>query len=184
MEPSIKERFFELIKVMFYPITVFMFDYLKIDQNMIEILSILMLLDSVMGGIKSVRLGDKWSFRVLIWGIVLKISLLFIPVTLALMAKAVNYQFDILVKMVVGIMIVAEGYSIIANYYSARNKIKLDKFDIISLMLKSLRLRIQKIAIAGVKEIEGGNQCGFSDRDKQMKDTDRKIEDNSNKYEK
>ncbi|WP_372937555.1 phage holin family protein [Seonamhaeicola sp.] len=158
MEP-IKERFIELFKFLLYPITIFMFDYLKIDQNMIEVLSILMAIDSVLGGIKSVRLGGKWNFSVLLWGIVLKISLLFLPVTLALMAKALGYEFEILVKLVLGLMIVSEGYSIVTNYYSAKNKIKLDKFDVISLMLQSIRNRLKKIAMTAVKEIEGQNDC-------------------------
>ena len=81
--PKSKMGVKELIKTAVYPV----FVYLNLDIETVLILTILMVIDSFAGAVKTIRLGGEFKMKVLVWGFVIKIFFLLIPVTLALMGK-------------------------------------------------------------------------------------------------
>lgn len=138
------------IKLAIYAI----FAYLDIGVEAFLILMAFMCADSAMGAIKAIRLGDTFSFKKMLWGFSLKLCFLIIPLVVALLGKAMGYDFSIAVDIVIKILTVAEAYSIFGNIYSAKNKVEVKKIDVISMLLISLRKMI-KNAIDGLfKKLE------------------------------
>ena len=131
----------EKIKILLYLIGA----YIGVEVESFAILMAFMCLDSATGAVKSMRLGDKFSFNEMIWGFILKLCFLVVPIVLALLGKSLGYNFTMVVNITISILTVAEAYSIIGNIYSAKNKVKVDRVDAISLLLISIRKTIKKI---------------------------------------
>lgn len=128
------------------------FTFLNLDKEVFVILMVLMCIDSVVGAIKSVRLGDSFRFKKMLWGISMKLIFLMIPVTLALMAKNLGYDFTMAISIVMSVLTVSEGYSIMGNIYMAKNKVELKKMDIISALLIALRTAMRRLLTNLVKK--------------------------------
>jgi len=79
------------------------FVFLDMDIDVIKILAILMALDIFLGVIKAIRLNKKICFRVLLTGMITKLSILILPMILALVAKALSFDFTWFVKAVLNI---------------------------------------------------------------------------------
>lgn len=132
------------------------FAYLGIDGGVVEILFILMCLDTVLGAVKAVRLGNKFSFKKLLWGMVTKISVLIIPMVIALVAKGLSFDFKWFVLAVLNILIVAEGFSAISNILSIRTKKNVENTDFISMLLKAIRKGLTAIIHKLLGQISSG----------------------------
>ncbi len=131
----------EKLKYFFYII----FAYLNLDHEVFGILMILMLIDSGLGALKAVRVGFKFRFKTLLWGITMKLIFLLIPVVLALTAKSLGYDFTIAIQIVLSILTVSEVYSIMGNIYMAKNKVIIEKMDVISNMIMTLRRALARL---------------------------------------
>ena len=99
------------------------FMYLGIKTGGVKALFVLMLIDSFLGIVKALRLGHKFSFKKLAWGMVAKLTILIIPMVIALMAKGLNLDFNYFVVIVMDILIVSEGISCITNILSIKTKL-------------------------------------------------------------
>lgn len=155
------KRIEEFFKVLIYPA----FIYLNIDMEIVGILCTLMVLDTIVGGVKSIRIQRSFDVRTMLWGIILKILMLIIPITVALMGKGIGYDLLIFVSTVIRIMIVSECYSILGNIYAAKNRVDVSKLDAISMMLKSIRKWLYVMIQSGLRKVEESNECGFKDRE-------------------
>jgi len=131
----------EKLKYFFYII----FAYLNLDHEVFGILMILMLIDSGLGALKAVRVGLKFRFKTLLWGITMKLIFLLIPVVLALTAKSLGYDFTIAIQIVLSLLTVSEVYSIMGNIYMAKNKVIIEKMDVISSMIMTLRKALARL---------------------------------------
>ena len=69
------------------------FAYLNVDSEPFFILMVLMCIDTLLGAVKAVRLGQKFNFRTMLIGYMMKLCFLIIPLTVALMGKALGYDF-------------------------------------------------------------------------------------------
>ncbi len=144
-----------LLKHAFYVV----FAYLEIDIEVFIILIGFMSIDSFSGAIASVRLGNKFNFKTLIWGFCLKLCFLIIPLTVALLGKGLGQNYSLGVDIVMKVLILSEFYSFIGNIYTAKNKKKVEKIDVISMLLKSIRILLKKIIQGFLKKIETGDKC-------------------------
>tara|TARA_B100000780_G_C20875459_1_gene348209 strand:+ start:95 stop:538 length:444 start_codon:yes stop_codon:yes gene_type:complete len=125
------------------------FAYLGIEVEAFAILMAFMSMDSLMGGIKAIRLGEKFSFSKMLWGITLKLCFLVVPLVIALLGKSVGYNLQAGVNVTISILTVAEAYSIIGNIHSAKNKYSVNRIDVVSLMLINLR-KVLKRTLEGL----------------------------------
>lgn len=121
------------------------FIFLGIDANVAGILFLLMMIDTFVGVIKVFTLGKKFTFRRLIWGIVTKISVLTIPLTVALMAKGVNIDLTNFVVVVMDVLIVAESFSILTNMLSIKSREDIENRDFITILIKKIRDALGKV---------------------------------------
>lgn len=115
------------------------FAYLSIDVDVVAILSVLMVLDMIFGVAKSIRLNIKICLKTLTMGFVTKIALFTIPMVVALMGKALGRDFVWMVDLTAKMLVVNEGFSILANILSIKQGKKIENFDFISLLVDSLR---------------------------------------------
>lgn len=116
-----------------------LFIYLGIKTGTAMILFWLMVIDSVLGIGKALRLGEKFSFKILLWGMITKISILLIPLVVALVGKGLNLDFTYFVIAVINILIVNEGISAITNILSMKTKTRIENADYITMLLKLIR---------------------------------------------
>lgn len=113
--------------------------FLGMKSDVVKVLFILMVLDSILGIIKALRLGNKFSFKVLLWGVITKLAILIIPMVLALMAKSLSFDFKYFVVAVLNIIIVSEGISCITNILSIKTKKQIENTDYITMLLETLK---------------------------------------------
>lgn len=115
------------------------FAYLNIKHDMIFILMILMISDMFFGVIKAMRLGMKIKMRTMLWGFCTKLSLLAIPMVVALMGKALDKDFIWTVDLAIKMLIVNEGFSVLANIISIKQNKDVENFDFVSLTINYMR---------------------------------------------
>lgn len=129
------ENLLNFLKSLLYAV----FVYLGIKTGIVKVLFALMLIDSVLGIIKALRLGNKFSLKKLAWGMVSKLTVLIIPMIVALMAKGLNLEFNYFVIIIMDILIVNEGISCITNILSIKTKKQIENTDYITKMLEAIR---------------------------------------------
>lgn len=112
--------------------------YLGIKTDVVKILFYMMLIDTFLGVLKALLLGDKISPKKLLIGILTKLLLLIVPMILALMAKALSFNFIYFVTAVMNILIVNEGISCVTNIISIKSKKKIENTDYVTMLLRSI----------------------------------------------
>ncbi len=145
----------QIMKLLGYGI----FAYLDIPVEIFNILITFILFDTFFGVLKSLRLKKRVSFKILLWGFCLKISILLIPLVIALLAKGLQLDFIVLITVTIKILILSEFYSCIGNIYAIKNKKELNKFDIISVLLISFRTMTKNYLQKALIKIEKSNDC-------------------------
>lgn len=133
------------------------FAFLNIDTDVVKVLMLLMLIDTMSGIIKSLALGEKFNFKVLFFGLCSKLLILLIPMVLALVGKGISksYDFSPVLDCVMKVLVVAEGLSIITNFYVMKTRKKItENIDIVTLLLTAIRKGMLSIINATLKKIE------------------------------
>ncbi len=121
------------------------FVYLEIDVELLKVLFCLMMIDTFLGVVKVIVLEKVFSFRKLILGLVSKIAVLVIPMSLALMGKGLNYDFKWFITLVIDLLIVSDGISIFSNVIAIRTKKEVKNFDALTKLLKTIRYSLVKL---------------------------------------
>ncbi len=134
-------NFFNLAKSLLYALFIF----LGIKTGTVMVLFALMTVDSLLGIIKALRLGKKFSFKILAWGAVSKLTILIIPMILALMGRGLSFDFTYFVVVVLNIIIVSEGLSCITNIISIKTKKQVENSDYITVLLNTIRKALTKM---------------------------------------
>lgn len=113
--------------------------YLGIDGEAFALFSVLLLIDYFTGIWKAKALKQSITSNKMKYGIISKLSLIMVPVTLAIGAKAVGADFSSVLSVGMNILVLSEVYSIIGNIYSIRTKQELPEYDAVALIGKKLR---------------------------------------------
>ena len=119
-----------------------MFIYLEMEVEIVKILFFLMVIDTVLGVIKTIVLNKTFSFKTLALGFVSKLAVLLIPMALALMSKGLNYDFKWFVTLVMDLLIVSDGISIFSNAIAIKSKKEVENFDAITQILRATRMAL------------------------------------------
>lgn len=132
----------------FFAFIAIFFSFIDINVAQMVILAILMLIDFFTGIAKSYRLEPSSikSCTALI-GIMSKLLYLLVPIVLALAMKGLSIQeFGIwIVNFSINAMILAEAYSILANIYMFKSKVKIAEVDAVSYILKAIKNQLEKM---------------------------------------
>ncbi len=117
-----------------------MFIYLDIDIDAFKILFWFMLIDTIAGTLKALKMNYKeFSFKKLLWGLISKMGILIIPLIVALLFKAIGKDMLFGVELVVKILTVSEFISVISNIYTVKTGIAVKDIDIFTMLFKFLR---------------------------------------------
>ena len=157
-----EEKITEFLKLIVYPV----FAYLSLDVETTFLLIILMFIDSFLGAVKSFRLGRKIKRSIFWWGISTKLIFILIPVVLSIAGKPINYDFSIIVNVVMIVLVISEVYSILGNIYAIKNVVEIEKFDAVSLMIKKLRGKMLSKITTALNTIEETGGCKIEDKNK------------------
>jgi len=122
-------------------------NYLEISQEAIFILTILMLVDTFTGIIKTIALKKKPTSSRLSLGILSKVTLMLIPFCLALAGKGIGLELITVALGTINVLILSETYSIISNIYVIRTRKDVKEYDVISLLLNKLRKILEKLMV-------------------------------------
>ena len=126
----------EPIKVALYGL----FAFLNVDIDVVNVIMWLMIIDTISGVIKAIAVDKiKFTFKKFYLGIMSKFVLLLIPITLALMALGVGYDFTWAVEAVIRLIILSEGISFFTNIVSIREKKVYENRDYLSIILNWVR---------------------------------------------
>jgi len=114
--------------------------FLNIDVDLALVLMYLMVTDTILGTIKAIYIYKiKFSFKKLLWGIITKAVVLIIPMVLALVASAFDFNFKWMVDLVIKIIIVSEGISSFTNILAMKERKNIENTDYVSKLLNSIR---------------------------------------------
>lgn len=172
------ETIINLIKTIIYGFLIF----LDIDTSIAEILYYVIITDMVLGVIKSITLYDKrqlvlksreyqdrktfstltsllkvykgrFSIKKLLYGFITKISLLAIPIIIALGAKGIGLNLTWAVNLTIKILIANEVISSLTNIQSIRTRKNIVNEDYITKLLERLREFIGGYITTGIENI-------------------------------
>ncbi len=116
-----------------------MLTYLGLNAESFFLFAMLLLIDYITGVAKALRLNQCITSNRMKYGILSKLSLLLIPLVLAIGAKAVGADFQTVLLVGVNILVLSEVYSIIGNIYSIRTKDELPEYDVVAMFGKRIR---------------------------------------------
>lgn len=114
-------------------------NYFNISSESLGILAILLVIDYVTGVAKTyvINKEDIRSYRA-IAGIIAKVSVLLVPITLAVAGKQINYDLSAFVDTVISMLVLAEVYSIIGNIRVIQTGKHVYEIDAVSFVLAKI----------------------------------------------
>jgi len=119
---------------------------LSIDIDTAKTLSLLMIIDTVLGVSKTLRIKKiTFDFKELLWGIVSKCTVILIPILLAVTALGLGFDFTLLVNVVFKILIVNETISALTNILSIKKRKNIKNTDYVSLLIYKLKNFLKNI---------------------------------------
>jgi len=139
------ETKFALSNIIYVPF-MWLLAYLKLDAEMVAILCVLIAIDYFLGFIKSLKFRT-FQYKVMISGIVAKVVILIIPISLSFMFIGIQL-FDVFggyVSTVLKLLIVAETISILLNGMSIYSGEDIEKPDLINKLTHKIRKFIEKL---------------------------------------
>lgn len=140
--PEALKEFTEPIKVFLYGL----FALLNVNIDIVQVIMWLMLLDTLTGIVKAIKINKlKFTFKGLYTGLMTKFIILLIPMTLALMALGLGYDFTWAVEAVLRLIILSEGISIFTNALSIKENKIYENRDYLSVLLHWVRDKLTKI---------------------------------------
>ncbi|WP_422105563.1 phage holin family protein [Winogradskyella sp.] len=128
-------KYYNEIKAFIYSL----FIYLEMDVDVVKILFYLMVIDTVLGVVKSLKLGYKFSMKKLGYGFISKLCVLLVPMTLAFIGKGLSYDFKWFVNVVMDILIVSDGISIFSNVLTIKTGKEVKNIDIMTSLISLIR---------------------------------------------
>jgi phage-related holin len=113
--------------------------YLGIMKDPFLIFAYLLLIDYATGLLKARAIKESITSNKMKYGIASKLSLLLIPIVIALGAKGVGADFAFVLVSSMTVLIISEVYSIVSNIYAIRYGNELPEYDVVALIGHKIR---------------------------------------------
>lgn len=113
--------------------------YLEISQEPFTLFALLLVIDYITGLAKAKTLGHSITSNKMNYGLISKLSLIIVPLVVAMGAKALGADSHYVLTSGMYILILSEVYSIIGNIYSARTKEEFPEYDALAMIGKQIR---------------------------------------------
>lgn len=135
-----------LLNFMYIPCVPFL-TYLGLPAESMTILAILLTIDYFTGVLKIFIIGGSLKSYRAVAGILTKGSILLLVLSLAFMAKGLNMDFELYLKMFISVLIISETYSIFGNVYVCMTKKDIEESDAVALAIGKVRAMIEKLLV-------------------------------------
>lgn len=142
------------IKIASYAVAASVFAYFNIPTEAFAILGALIVIDTITGSVRALTVDHRsYSSALLRNGLLAKLTLMLIPLVLALVGKAVGIDMTAMVSGAIGILVVSEAYSIIANIgqITAKNE-KSAESDAVSFLISKILAVLKTVMDALLKK--------------------------------
>lgn len=123
---------------------IMIFTFMGIPWEVTTLLAGLILIDTITGVMKVIRLSLGFTIKELYWGITTKMLILLVPHLIAVIGKVFGLDWLYLVNLVIYVMIANDFTSIITNILSIKQKKLYKNFDFISLLFQWMKAWIKK----------------------------------------
>ena len=111
-------------------------EYFGMTQETLIILTSMLLLDRVFGVVNAYIQGNLES-KLMVTGLVKKLTRRMLPFIVIAIIRGSGFEnIDLIANIILGILIVAEGYSVIWHIYSINYKKQLDEIDALKLLME------------------------------------------------
>lgn len=124
-------------------ISTFMF-YLGIDVEAFTMFSVLLVVDYATGLMKARAINESITSNKMKYGVASKLSLVIIPIVLAVGGKAMCIDITNIIFVSVNLLVLSELYSIISNVYAIRTKEELPEYDVVSIIGRKIKYTLIK----------------------------------------
>lgn len=129
------------------------------EIEMTKLLFILMIIDTIFGVLKSIRLKYKINHKRLIWGVISKFGFLVVPLLVAKIGFTMEMDFKLGVDFVLWLLVANEFLSIVANIQSIRLNKLTQNLDLISIGFDLVKKGAIKWVQSKVKVFERIGGC-------------------------
>lgn len=136
------------IKIFFNGMTVCcgtLMTYLGINAEAFMLFAVLLAIDYMTGVAKANIIGEPITSAKMKYGVISKLSILIIPLVLAVVAKIVGADFAFVLLVGINILAISEAYSIIGNIYTIKTRETLPEYDAIGAIGRKLRRILEKM---------------------------------------
>lgn len=120
--------------------------YLGINHESILILATVIVIDIITGVLKSASLygwreitSSRFSA-----GVLAKLLLILIPITLALAGKGVGLDLGLIAQGAISVLILSQVYSTVGNIHAMQTKDEKNEFDAVAFIMRQLRELLEK----------------------------------------
>ena len=113
--------------------------YIGVRQDIVLTLTILMIADYISGIVKAWKLKIPITSKKSNKGLIEKIAMLAIPVSIGAVLKVINIPIGVTIQSIFSLLIVAELYSFIGNCYCIYTREDTKEFDAVTAVLKYIR---------------------------------------------
>jgi toxin secretion/phage lysis holin len=146
----------QLLKSALYAVAMFLdpiMDYIGIKTDVLGIYAFLLTFDFITGVIKAWRVNQiRLKSSLAISGLVSKLIMIMVPIVLGLLIRVLGREGTGLIDAIIGILCLAETYSILGNIYSIRTRKLQEEWDAVSTIIYSIKRRIRKAIQAGLED--------------------------------
>lgn len=119
-------------------------NYIEASERIIFTLTALMVVDWLTGITKAIRLNIKPTSKRSNKGLIEKVMLLVIPISIGVTLKAIDIPIGVTMQTVFSLLLVAELISVISNCYCIYTKTDIQEYDAVTALLKWLKSTIMK----------------------------------------
>lgn len=139
--------------------------FLGVNYGIIFLLWFFMVSDTILGVGKVVKLGGWVSVTApAFWaGILTKLAILFIPLSLALTGALVGYNLNIFVNTAMYILIANDAASCYTNLLSIKRGRSYENKDLVEMLINTLRTVIYEGAKAALNRLKNSDICDPKD---------------------
>lgn len=119
-------------------------NYIEASEKIILTLTFLMVIDWISGVIKAIRLNIKPSSKRSNKGLIEKVMLLVIPISIGVTLKAINIPIGVTIQTVFSLLMIAELISVISNCYCIYTREDVKEYDAVTALIKWIKTTIMK----------------------------------------
>ncbi len=128
--------------------------YFGLDYEVIGIMLVLMGMDTIVGTFASNTLNTPFSTKRMVSGFFSKLMMIFLPATIALVAKLVGVDLSSIILASIGLLSIAEAISVLENLITIKTKKRAESHDLITPVLTIVRKLLKNLFNIVVKKLE------------------------------